>query len=81
MLNLKTTTVKSVDDTPLLKNAFQIITTEEKSFTVYVSTPTIKEEWLKDFNQYTVGGCLSILCITDSSHRFGYISTSVGARQ
>ncbi len=47
MLNLQTTKVKSLDDTLTLKNAFQILTPEEKSFTVYSETPEDKEDWIK----------------------------------
>eukprot|EP01119_Soliformovum_irregulare_P017382 TRINITY_DN5156_c0_g1_i4.p1 TRINITY_DN5156_c0_g1~~TRINITY_DN5156_c0_g1_i4.p1 ORF type:complete len:668 (-),score=201.77 TRINITY_DN5156_c0_g1_i4:275-2278(-) len=48
-LNLESTRVKSIDDTDDMKNAFQILTTEEKSFTVFVETPEEKKNWLKDF--------------------------------
>lgn len=53
MTTLSATRVKSLEDTPTLKNAFQILTTEEKSFTVYVETPEEKEAWLHDFSSLT----------------------------
>jgi len=45
--------VKSLEDSSTLKNAFQVITTEEKSFTVYVETSVEKQEWLKNLEELT----------------------------
>jgi hypothetical protein len=53
MLPLKTTKVKALEDTLSLKNAFQIITTEEKSFVVYTETPQEKDAWVKDITRYS----------------------------
>lgn len=53
---MTTTTVENVEDTNNLKNAFQIITTEEKSFTVYVDSPEEKEQWLNAISKYAAGG-------------------------
>ncbi len=41
--------MKDKEDSSTVKNAFQIITSEEKSFTVYAETPEEKDAWLKDF--------------------------------
>jgi hypothetical protein len=53
MINLASTKVKDVEDTSSQKNAFQIITTEEKSFTVFTDTPEEKKAWMKDLIELT----------------------------
>lgn len=55
MISLDSAQVKDVPDTETLKNAFQIMTTEEKSFTVYTETPQEKEGWVSDLIKLTTG--------------------------
>lgn len=57
MLNLSKVRVKSEKDTPQMKNAFQI-TSSDKSFIVFADTSEEKEFWLMDFNEYTTGSRL-----------------------
>lgn len=49
-ISLDTVFIKSLEDTPSLKNAFQIFV-GEKSFTVYAATPVDKEFWLSDLRE------------------------------
>lgn len=49
-ITLDTVHIKSLDDTPTVKNAFQVFV-ENKSFTVYAATAVEKEYWLNDFKQ------------------------------
>ena len=53
MIPLKTTKVKALEDTLSCKNAFQIITTEEKSFVVYTETPQEKDAWIRDITKFS----------------------------
>lgn len=55
MISLDSAQVKDVPDTETLKNAFQIMTTEEKSFTVYTDSPQEKEGWVNDLIKLTTG--------------------------
>ena len=56
MLSMTTTNVKALEDTTSLKNGFQIITTEEKSFVVFTETPEEKEAWVKDLTRLSGSG-------------------------
>jgi len=48
LLHLDRTGVRSLPDSASLKNAFQVITKEEKSFTVYTKSSEEKDAWIKD---------------------------------
>jgi hypothetical protein len=56
MVQMSSTRVQSVEDSATVKNAFQILTTEEKSFTVYVDSPEEKAAWLQDFSKVASAG-------------------------
>eukprot|EP01117_Protostelium_nocturnum_P006600 TRINITY_DN2376_c0_g1_i1.p1 TRINITY_DN2376_c0_g1~~TRINITY_DN2376_c0_g1_i1.p1 ORF type:complete len:623 (+),score=229.58 TRINITY_DN2376_c0_g1_i1:195-1871(+) len=45
--------IKDMEDTETQKNAFQIITTEDKSFTVFAETPEEKAKWIKHLTKLT----------------------------
>jgi hypothetical protein len=45
-----TTWIRDLPDTPVLKNAFQIVATK-KTYTVAAATPQLKKEWLTDLNK------------------------------
>eukprot|EP01116_Phalansterium_solitarium_P016716 TRINITY_DN3949_c0_g2_i1.p1 TRINITY_DN3949_c0_g2~~TRINITY_DN3949_c0_g2_i1.p1 ORF type:complete len:630 (+),score=205.90 TRINITY_DN3949_c0_g2_i1:159-2048(+) len=62
MLSLETTRVKELPDTPTMRNAFQIMTQDVKSFVVYTSTAAEKDAWLKDFYDVTHGVWLPPTC-------------------
>ena len=53
MLDLSKTRVKDLEDTTTQKNAFQIITTEEKSFTVIANDVDTKLAWFKAIQKQT----------------------------
>eukprot|EP01133_Synstelium_polycarpum_P017890 gene17890-21342_t len=49
MMSLTDIKIKDLRDRDHQKNAFQIISSTEKSFTVYTETPKEKNNWLEDF--------------------------------
>jgi Rap/ran-GAP/FYVE zinc finger/SOS1/NGEF-like PH domain len=49
LYDTNTTQIKDMPDAGSLKNAFQIITTEEKSFVVFTQTHQQKSDWLQKF--------------------------------
>jgi len=53
MISLATTQVQDVEDTQTQKNAFQIITTEEKSFTLFAETKQEKNMWMTHLTKLT----------------------------
>jgi len=59
MVNLHNASVEDVPDNGALKNAFKIVTAEEKSFVVYTETKDEKYLWLKYFNELTTGNELA----------------------
>ncbi|GAM22785.1 hypothetical protein SAMD00019534_059600 [Acytostelium subglobosum LB1] len=56
LMKLKDIKIKDLPDKDTQKNAFQIISTTEKSFTVYTETPKEKTNWLDDLRQLGGGG-------------------------
>ncbi|EFA79388.1 pleckstrin domain-containing protein [Heterostelium album PN500] len=54
MMNLNDIKIKDLKDKENQKNAFQIISSTEKSFTVYTETPKEKNNWLEDFKLLSI---------------------------
>jgi hypothetical protein len=50
MISTKEILVKDLEDTPMLKNAFELVHTGKQSYKISVDTPMNKEVWLKMLN-------------------------------
>eukprot|EP00833_Pecoramyces_ruminatium_P005034 jgi/Orpsp1_1/1179066/evm.model.c7180000067799.1 len=50
MISTKEILVKDLEDTPMLKNAFELVHTGKQSYKIAVDTPMNKEVWLKMLN-------------------------------
>ncbi|PRP78529.1 hypothetical protein PROFUN_13586 [Planoprotostelium fungivorum] len=58
MISLSSTQIKDVEDTETQKNAFSVITTEEKSFTVFAETKQDKQMWMTHLEKLTSNSSL-----------------------